>query len=459
MSSIILLLLVTTLCGNCLSKSTNKIESNIDHAPYDHTRFDCSHSNEIVKSKTKFTDLNFDLLFLIFTELNFKDIRNFARMNSVFAPLAKAVIQRKCRSFEMKVIIKGSHDLVIENIDKNCISYNKMTMEETFRLYGNLIKSISMRSVGIPSTNLAVINGLIQRYCSESLVYLDLDMIKYDTFQEFKVPFDNVRSLSFEIHNTKFPTGILSLNQMFPKLSSLNIMIRCIMNDYDFLDHEFPHLQHLSIYASGPRYARVWDTRIESIITKNPQIKSVNLRGFPPGYVQMINRHLSSLEELSLHALNIGNDNIRFDHVKRLILNDNPSVSLNRLTLPCLESLDIVYSPGSFNTWKAFLQRHNNLNHLSLLVLHEQIIPLTKLTQGLSNLTDVKLRSKYHINVDTIHQFIESNRKLMRFEFTILYYFKGDDLSKLRQRYENQWHIRHIDGIWPSLLFERKITI
>lgn len=455
MRYVLLLLLLTTLSSSCLSKSSERIKRSVDRTSPVHVPLDL---NKSAKNKTKFTDLNFDVLYLIFEQMDFNDIRNLGRVDAVLAPLANAVIRRKCRSFDMKVIIKEPTDIVIENIDRACVNITKMTIEEKFQLYGSLMKSISVRSVGIPASNLAVILGLIQKYCSEALTHLDLDVLRHDTFTQFTKPLEAVRSLSFEIHTWKLNTGNLSLAQLFPRLERLDVMIRCIMDDYQWLDHDFPHLQHLRIYATAPRHARVWDTRIESVIQRNQQLRSISLRGFPPGQVQMINQRLPELEELSLYALKIGNENVRFDHVTKFVLHDDSPDSLNRLTLPQLKSLEITYSPSSFNTWKSFLERHSTLTHLSLLSLNEQTVPLTELTRGLPHLTDVKYRSKYHIKVDVIHKFLESSPKLKKFEFTLLYYFKGDELMKFRQRYANQWHTRTIDAIWPSLLMERKIV-
>lgn len=100
----------------------------------------CSNENELIDQnggiKTQFTDLNDDVLYIIFNDLKLNDLQNLAQLNSRFADIAYEVVRRKYRHFRLEISIKSSEPQFDEDQNKYTIYDIQMALN-VLKYFGN----------------------------------------------------------------------------------------------------------------------------------------------------------------------------------------------------------------------------------------------------------------------------------------------------------------------------------
>lgn len=459
---------------------------------------------QILENKTKLIDLNFDYLLLVFEQMDIPDLISISQATKIFLYLANEVIKQKFTKFELKIFTEEDYwrspsfssssfatlvnDYIPEtvltlfgsgqNVDSNKKS-TKIAEEvkipvgiflnhiETYdlnytlmilRRFGDVIRDLSIENHRMGGERSDKIISQVNKFCSESLSKLNLGFIKPNTMKLLTQPFKNVVELSFEVSLGKISLKILPLNKLFPKLKRLLVSLYTNLN-YNFIDCHMPNLEHLKAEATYEMGSELRSDLIESVIRKNPQIRSIELSRFRPGFIQTVNRLLPQLENLTTSGYDIGNELIHFENVKNAKFDMIDGLA-TQITFAKLENLQIKYLNHEFDDWRTFFSRHRNLRRLHIYenqqgnYLSHQI---EQLTTDLNNLTKVSLESADFISDDAIVRFIQNHEKLQILKVTMRY-FKDSIRYNLIEKLQNEWEIRDFKDFWAGFELKRKIS-
>lgn len=270
--------------------------------------------------------------------------------------------------------------------------------------------------------------------------------------EQFTVPFQQVEDFSCLIQLRQMQMNIMRFDKLFPQLKRLSLILNSNLN-YSFIDCHIPTLKHLDLSVSKSAWNR--KDQIEGLIRKNPQLESIELDVEPAHYVIDVNKHLPNLTNLTLHQLDIGNDSLHFQHVKRFILCASNYGSIANLFFPHLDTIQIQYSRQLQDEWHEFFQRHRNLSVLHLYEYHAtQSVDLSELTQNLTNLVEMKVQYNDGINVAAVAEFLQAHPRLRTFQITTKSYRESEFIA-LRERFRRDWHIQEAFTFWPGLLFKK----
>lgn len=243
--------------------------------------------------RLKFIDLNYDVLFITFDELDLTDLVSVASTNSRIEAIAGAV-------FRMKY---GDYKIVIRKL---------------FSIWGPVSKNLSIidsptKYIKIEEPTLAL--TMLQRFGGFISELSTGGNYTKAILENIRVPFEQMESLSISMEENL--SDVLPLNHMFPKLREMTIYLNSDMN-FSMIDCALPHLNFLSIHVWGD----AWNQRnsIEGLIQKNPQIKGIHIYGFPSDYIKVINTMLPNIENVTLNYFNTGGETVTLEHVKYLVL-------------------------------------------------------------------------------------------------------------------------------------------
>lgn len=401
--------------------------------------------------KIKLMNLNHDVLFIIFEQLDFMDLLSLTEASPDFFPLVTEILRRK----NYEVTIRNAH-----SVDKlNGRSFNEFVVEKRIEItyfdliltvlkqLGHAIRHLNVEFSYIRNNEAAIISQFINEYASVSLKTLRLSYVKNDTFEHFIIPFEGVEELHFGIDINEFKSDISSLNYLFPRLQRLGLSLFSNVN-YDFMDCELPHLKHLNLFIAS----EAWECKeqIEAFLRKNTQIQSLGIDFLPIDHVKIslkdINRLLPNIENLTLSTFNIGQESVRFERVKHFVLDHNIIAPLAKLTFARLESFQMNYFQGDFNAWNNFVARHNNLSRLCVDSLNmdfrTHLVDILDALPYLSEMVLSKIR-RGPVNFETISQIIGNNRNLTKFEFTTDL-MAGHEFDDMKERFQNEWHVEFI---------------
>lgn len=447
------LIFVLFLSSQTLSVYTASIirilDSTTDSYRFKTKIFDHEISSEVkgsAEDRTKFIDLNLDVLFLILDELSITDWLNFLDTNTMLALLAADYFRR--RHYKMEICfaypneVKYMLTFVDHTIDKRVEMYDFNLILKTLQQFGCYIQHIAIQNEFYePDDKLMQITRFINEYGSDSLKHLELNEIDEDTFKHFVVPFTTVESLTFKCDIDKVADH-LPLPQLFPTLHRLSIDLHSAM-DYSFIDCEFQNLEILEIILTGR--ARQQIDQMEGLLRKNAHIRNLNLEGFPKDYAKIVNNLLKNVENLTLDTFDIGNDTLHFDHVQQFMLMAYDDITIERLSFEHLDSLQMIYSPKLFDAWTEFFKKHINIGRLYVEVNGNDFSNLVELLSNVPHLIEMEIECFDNIGAEVVSQLIDSHGKLAKFQFLVVM-IDTHDFDILRKRFEHEWHIQHIES-------------
>lgn len=416
------------------------------------------------KSHIKLTELNTECLFLILEKLNIADLLSVSQTNKQFSVLAADVFRRRFASLDIEIVkdrrlmvkpffvnvvdsILGNNAL--ENEDKIPFEMSKHSIEvydfeltlSLLKQFGNVIRNLNIHTQKLQSNHTEIINKFTDKYCAKSLVKLDLKFIRSKTLEQFTGPFNVVEDLSFAIDVHKIGSKTQPLNQSFPNIKRLSLFMVSDI-DYSFIDCNYPRLEQLSVRGL---HATRFETAVamQSIISKNPQIRNIELGTFVPNLIKIVQKLLPKIEQLTLAlASSIGNYKLHFEHVKVFAL--GTSGLPGQITFGKLEELHIYYSNGQSSAWVEFLEKHQNISrfhirgHGTESDLHEQF---ERITIKIPNLKEMSIVSERMVEVNAVVRFIETHVKLMKFEIIPC---TRDVKEILKRKFELQWNINNL---------------
>lgn len=410
------------------------------------------------KGKIKLADVVLDVLLMIFEQLELTELINMAATHSNFDQIAETVFHHRYPHYKIRIVksffINNGKTINYQVEDgDSCIEFpDSKLVDDLFKYAGKWIQRLAIKSDEFTEDRLKSINGLINKYTSESVIQLDLRFVFKDSFGDFMVPFKNVEHLMFGVLQGIPSANMMPLNELFPKLRRLEMRLYRDF-DHNLLDYKFPHLEHLTVELNN------FDTKkrikqIECLLRKNPQIRSIKLLDYPKNYIKVIENMFINLENMTLDALAF-DETVHFANVKSFQWSRAHMNHIALLSLPRLEFLRIdTYNP--FTELKTFLERHKNVSRLHLKIRADETAQqeLVDLIAVLPNLVELILvweqfiGTKHPIGTEFIAQIIQNHEGLMKIEFPV------NQIGSKLGKYENDWHLRNFDFVY---IFQRKV--
>lgn len=199
---------------------------------------------------------------------------------------------------------------------------NHQTAESAIKLFGHLINTtIIINYMGIKQKEATRITDSISKYCKHltNMVFIDFEA---NPFSGTQTDFPTVNVVYLIGKSTTFGTKNYKLNQIFPNLRELHLLVQGI-KDQSCIDLEFPFLEHLSTCISKPKFPSFDESTIEELLKKNPQIESAEFELVSHAFLKKVNEILPKLEMLKTtppaDEIDFFNG-IRFKNVKKLTL-------------------------------------------------------------------------------------------------------------------------------------------
>lgn len=320
------------------------------------------HGNALV------TDLNIDIMFLIFDELDFISIIKMGQTNKQFSTLATEYITRhfSLSNVHLRNGCTGrTQRPFLREIGKNSIEiYNFNSALSILKQFGSRIRKLTVDTVAFTSEQLEIVAGRINEYCADTLTTLHL--IGVDSILSNLTELKAIEDLRLFITYERNLNRPKLLNQQFPKLRRLNLKI--LPNaDIQFVDCAFPNLDSIGLECHHATLLVPYFYTIRQILTRNP-IRSMSFQNFPLDFLTVVNEVSPHLEHLSIGGIRGDrlSREIRFQHVKTFnFTNIAYSDSITQFfKFPKLKNLQVLYNDNQ--KWADFFATHKNLTKLHI---------------------------------------------------------------------------------------------
>lgn len=406
----------------------------------------CSSANELIhqngKVKTQFSDLDNDVLYIIFYKLKWEEFLNVVQLNPRFHHIVHEVIRRKYKQIKQLRTRCTQFD-VIPRFEMNQTQlevHNIYIALNMLKYFGNSFSMIKFEYYDdLTATQINQISQYLNDYCTASVKTLEL-MLRHDLFRQFTKPFDSVENLTIKADFGRL-NETRPLSEIFPRLRRLTVWSELPVN-YSFIRCEFQQLEHFSFFVNDLRDTMNREN-IRELIRQNPTIRSIEPKIFDPNLIEFIGHHLPNLENLTI--LDLGNDPIRLENVKNLKLIMSTIDSIDKISVPQLESLTIRFEQKNYNKFMDFLSNHaHRLHQLHVFNIFGSTlrdINVDARFASLTQLTEVTFDILlYNIGTENIVQFIENHRNLNRCTF-LGDIIAEEDQQTLCEQLESEWNI------------------
>lgn len=421
------------------------------------------HVDASKRSRIIFDDLCDDVLYEIMNLSEMEAVVNLCEAAPWLYPLAVLNYQMKYNNFEVKISL--AKPVMIPGLDfkkelnpprLNFGSYD--TILNIIKRFGSAIQRIYIEHEWIESTDATQnIIQCIANYTSDSLTHLNLGIIKPNTLAQLPMTFGHIESVAFATKRGIILGETPPLNQLFPNLRQLEMDLLAEI-DYNFIDVEFPKLEHL--YMVLDRDGRYRTNQIISMIEKNPQIKSIGCENCERDYFDAIYRILPNITNLTLGKYDSNENTVIFENVKNFYYKVSQDgafqAAIERLSFPVLESFKIRnnnFRCHLVEQFDGFFSRHRNISNLHYIDRTSNCNELMDLTKALPNLVEMTIECSGGTDHVKIINFVKSHEQLMRFQVTSSF---GDaEMTNLRNFISKEWHIKEFRGEWRGFSFEK----
>lgn len=403
--------------------------------------------------KTRFSDLDNDVLYNIFYYLEMDDLFNLIEIHSDLSLVTGTVFHYKYGVERLEIVTKNRRGYgnitprYKENAKKLSVFDIRFALN-VLKHFGSYFQAIKFSYVyELDVSDLDKVIRLLTEKCSNSLEQLELEM-KDDLLAKFTRPFEAVQELTIKTPTYLQLSARIRLDELFPQLRRLNLWSDRAYPKFHFIDNTFPHLEHFGIramYKTNSEY-------VKELILKNPTIQSIAPNVHDPQLFQFISQNLPNLTNLTIH--HDINEHVDFENVKNLqllipqihpITNDIDAI--DKLSVPRMESLRMNLERMKSGKWEEFVQNHAQLRRLHIFDSH--ITPsddpfrlMNRFTADLSNLMEFSFtsRHKYYYNAESVIQFIESHSKLNSYHLVNVEFHSGQQ-EILHESLGNEWII------------------
>lgn len=370
----------------------------------------------------------------VLVKLDLTELLNLAQMNQNLSALVADAFERKYaeKTFIIKSFGKEKKDskrrifendnVVIEDIE---LSFS------TLKHFGEYIFNLELHFDGENETNFYKILSAVNEHCSESLIKLRLLLNQPIVLPRLSKQFNKVKYVSIENHLPLISSHTHRMNQTYPELQSLSVSV--LTADSDYVSCQFSQLEHLRVSTAD-------ENMIADLLIRNPHIKSISVQRGTLDLMLMIKETLPSLQHLSIGWFDMQNEEIRLDNVTKFTM-ELTSDSPKNFFFSNLQEIDMYFHSTFFNEWMEFFERHQQITKFHLRHWSISDDQFEKLTSFLPNLVEMTTSSLQNntIKSDTISQFIESHRKLNKFELDSC---EEAEKREFLMKFENNWKIQ-----------------
>lgn len=293
----------------------------------------------------------------------------------------------------------------------------------TLKIFGDLMKFIEISFSDINETSVKEIVGFINDNCTESLTQFYLKNCDGLILNEFTRPFPSVTKASF-LSRTNFSARLANkLDQIFPKLTFLDLKITNV-SDWELIGGHFPYLKILIIDFPVPNDIVYPD--IGNLFRNSRHIYSLEINYISLDMLKVASDSLPNLKVLKVfNILNkaYDNDEIHFSNVSQLHLNsneNNPQIP-EKLVFTQLHELHLTISSDFTDSWIKFFKHQRNKTiyvcELSFDILTDRHLVAIAESQSNIKWADISIHNLTPITVDAISKFIEKSKKLFLVRF------------------------------------------
>lgn len=418
------------------------------------------------ETKTKFDDLNDDVLYVILDRLELDALLKMADVGSRYSKIADDVFRRKYQNYQLVIEILGTTEVFHE--DSNRITINNLPFAlNLLKTFGHYFPAIKNVDNDLELADMTKIAHHLMKYCSKSLKKLELGQ-NHEILDQFTEPFDVVKELIVGDRTRDIDKLNLTkpLNELFPNLRALRLFTWSRVHD-NLINCKWSRIEHFGMSATdfmvfnNDRLIK----SVEEFILKNSRtLRSLEALFNNPTLFTFISHHLLHLESFAIANLRIETE-VRFENLKefRLTTNDIGESSPEKLSLPRLESLDLR-CVRDISKWAQFLNRHTQIRRLYLSEIASCPDQINTFTANLTNLTDVKLKLYHDWALGSIVRFVENHQKMNRLQIRTFNLASIQLLAQrkfdLLQRFGDTWNIEELQiKNTKGLSLERKRII
>lgn len=390
----------------------------------------------------------------IFEKLEYHALLEIAQTNHYFDVLARDVFRRKLSSKLIKIatpFTKGLLHPIPETRSQITLESYKYFVQ-SFHFFGAYIKNLELSFN--PFENYALIpeerrriHQFVEKYTAKSLISLILKGCDKNTFTYFRIPFENVESLTITGELNSIENG-LKLNETFPRLRQLNL------NDIEIRDSEvlnitFPYCIQFSLTIS---FLNDIYSTVEEFFKLNSKIEDLTfyyLNSYD--YIKLASESLPHLERLQLNLGILSEEysgaRIHFDSIKTLKMDwgfyDFSDVmsfdQLESLELKCADCVD-------------FAIQFTNLTQFHLIQREIEDADILKIGENLTKLKELSISSLSDVDERTIFELVERGNKLQKFNLKLYY---ENHFDALVDHFKSDWTVT-MDGL--AIIMEKKLN-
>lgn len=369
-----------------------------------------------------------------------------SQVSDYYKELTMNVFQRTHAHKVIKISVDSALDTVQMNpfykINNNLrepitIESNKLALM-MLRTFGPLMQKLELALRFTEMKQRKVIHEHVSKYCSDSLLAIQLDGAGENELEEFPTPFKKVEEVKVSrVLNTD--DGQFTILNVFPAVRQLWLEH---ITEFDgfMLQVTIPTLEDVHVinpFSSG------FEIAMEMFLRKNPQIQSLSLL-YPNSLdcLQIASKYLKNLEKLCVHfgrQRHFSNGEIHFENLKKLtaIVDQQSENNVNIVTFDHLEELDLICHSIEC---VYFVGRNPNLKTLKITahsINDDQIVGIGKTLKGL---TEFSIKNEHEIEAETIVRFTQEAQQLTKLKLTL----PGDTLYQtLHQHFSRGgWQIR-----------------
>lgn len=385
-------------------------------------------------------EINDHCLWHMFEFLDANELVSIAEAHERFIPVAISVFQRLYRK-KKKLIVKL--DSVLPQTINAFVCPAAENIEPLIRHFGHLISNALINFLGEKHVD---IETLLQEFCADSMVELDLIYCDENDFQSIIKPFTKVEKL--QIVESTLSQPLSQINIWCPNIQRLELI--CVkLTQPQLLEVNFPHLKHLEIYN------RELDLPIGTVcetLRKNPQLKILTLLcDHDRDFIESLSRNVCGLEVLELWApkdrfLNFHDYKYHFGMVKKFTLNAWSSRGDFLVNIPfTFDALQELTLDG-FNQFKGqildFVMQCKMVKNLKLVPYVEDwddLMPadLRKIIDALPMLTELEFCADAFV-VDDVIELLNESKKLNN---VILLFMEMPLCEHFQQEIQRQWDL------------------
>lgn len=359
------------------------------------------------------------------------------------------------------VIINPQHDAkyvaIYDNLERIFIHHFDTALN-FLRIFGHLISSLRIEysEFFISQNNPGKINKFINFYCSETLTQLSVDTYDKNLFIEMTKPFKKVEILFLGGQFNSVASFSHSFVELFPVIQKLYLQHLKII-DKSYIDQEFIHLQYLHVqlcYDPPPMLSLTYhenddddddepqqgnndepqqgndddlvqfcsaETDIERLLWRNPQIQSLSLTYSSPKLLNIVNKTLPHIRNLTLvsfnpsHVQNEEESDVIFKYITNFTLLTGMGEVPYNIFFEQLKELYIEATP--LTEWFILAERNQNLEKLLMKGGYVDNEQFQRIVSGNTKLIETTLYVSDDVWDESIINFLKNGKHLKKVVF------------------------------------------